>query len=290
LIENTDQPLKGTTRSRTATGRAHADFTYDVKYGIRDHRGGGRSSARETAMRVGGGCDRAQDHRARANPGRPSCDDGYRSKIRSYNWGLGRSQQKIRSSAPMPRRGVFRDLSWTPFANPGPPSAPSSRIVAEHVPPGWGAPIYGKLDAELAGALMSINAVKGVEIGDVLPLRNSPAKPMPMRCVTVRRACRIFCQITRAASSAGSRPASRLSPVSQSSPRPRFCNRAERSIVLVPKPKSATKGRHDPASESAPFRLAKRWLPACLPINFCAIAGKSGAAPNGLSRHDDMKA
>lgn len=163
LIENVDQRSKdyGEIRDRYRPG--HADFTYDAKYGVRDYRGGGRSSARETAMRVAAG--------AIARKILPGV------RIRGALVQLGPN---------VIDRARWRDaaIDENPLFCPDPEAAPrweayldgvrkrgSScgaviEVVAEGVPPGWGAPVYGKLDAELASALMSINAVKGVEIGE----------------------------------------------------------------------------------------------------------------------------
>lgn len=163
LIENTDQRSKDYTQIAQAYRPGHADFTYDAKYGIRDYRGGGRSSARETAARVAAGAVA----RAILGPGviiRAAL-------VRIGNLGIDRD------------RWSWAETENNPFWCPDPEMVPiwtshldavrragSSagavvEVTAEGIPPGWGAPIYGKLDAEIAGALMSINAVKGVEIG-----------------------------------------------------------------------------------------------------------------------------
>ena len=141
----------------------HADYTYWQKYGIRDHRGGGRASARETAVRV-----------AAAAIARKWLNEKYGVVIRGYLSQLG------------PHELAFKDwnaVGQNPFFSADPDVVPKlesfmddlrkagdsvgARIttVAERVPVGWGAPVYGKLDAELAAAMMSINAVKAVEIG-----------------------------------------------------------------------------------------------------------------------------
>ncbi|MEN9708637.1 MAG: hypothetical protein RIQ68_1045 [Pseudomonadota bacterium] len=162
-IDNVDQRSKDYGEIAKAYRPGHADYTYDAKYGIRDYRGGGRSSARETAMRVAAG--------------------GIARKILSGVTIRGALVQmgphKIDRS-----RFDWNEVNNNPFFCPdakaaaeweayldGVRKAGSScgaviELVAEGVPAGWGAPIYGKLDAELASALMSINAVKGVEIGD----------------------------------------------------------------------------------------------------------------------------
>jgi len=163
MIENTDQRSRDYAQIAQAYRPGHADFTYDAKYGIRDYRGGGRSSARETAARVAAGAV------ARAVLGPEVV-------IRAALVQLGRLKvSRERWSWPETENNPF----WCPDPEMVEPwtdhldavrKAGSSigavvEVTAEGVPPGWGAPIYGKLDAEIAGAFMSINAVKGVEIG-----------------------------------------------------------------------------------------------------------------------------
>jgi chorismate synthase len=164
LIENTDQRSKDYANIAAQYRPGHADVTYDMKYGHRDPRGGGRSSARETAMRVAAGAI-----------ARKVLGDGV--KIRGAMVALG--AHGIERA-----RWDWAEIDRNPFFCPDPQAAAEwavildeirksgsslgavVEVVAEGVPPGLGAPIYGKLDAEIAGALMSINAVKGVEIGD----------------------------------------------------------------------------------------------------------------------------
>jgi len=163
MIENVDQRSKDYSEVAVAYRPGHADYAYDAKYGFRDYRGGGRSSARETAARVAAG--------AVARAVIPEV------RIRAYLVELG--------GDPIDR-AAFDDaaIDANPFFCPDPGAAErwvdlldearkagSSlgavvECVAEGVPAGWGAPLYAKLDAELAAAAMSINAVKGVEIGD----------------------------------------------------------------------------------------------------------------------------
>ena len=167
MIENTDQRSKDYSAIAQAFRPGHADITYHQKYGLRDYRGGGRSSARETASRVAaGGVARAV--LASLVPG---------LKITGYMVQMG-------------TKGIDRsriDLATVgdnPFWCPDPQAVPEwaeyldglrlshnsvgavIEVVAEGVPPGLGAPLYGKLDSDLASAMMSINAVKAVEIGD----------------------------------------------------------------------------------------------------------------------------
>jgi chorismate synthase len=141
----------------------HADYTYWQKYGIRDHRGGGRASARETAVRV-----------AAAAIARKWLSEKYGVVIRGYLSQLGPHELQFKgwdavgqnpffSADPdvVPKLEVFMDE----LRKAGDSVGARITTVAEHVPVGWGAPVYAKLDADLAAAMMSINAVKAVEIG-----------------------------------------------------------------------------------------------------------------------------
>lgn len=163
MIENVDQRSKDYSEVALAYRPGHADYAYDAKYGFRDYRGGGRSSARETASRVAAG--------AVARLVIPEV------RIRAYLVELGGDAID---------RAFFDDaaIDENPFFCPdraaaerweaivdGARKAGSSvgaivECIAEGLPAGWGAPLYAKLDSELASAMMSINAVKGVEIGD----------------------------------------------------------------------------------------------------------------------------
>lgn len=163
MIENTDQRSKDYGDIARQYRPGHADYTYDVKYGIRDYRGGGRSSARETAARVAAGAIARK-----VVPG---------LIVRGALVGMG--IHTIDRD-----RWDWDEVDNNPFFTPDPGSvdlfagyldgirkAGSSigavvEIVADNVPAGLGAPVYGKLDQDIASYLMSINAVKGVEIGD----------------------------------------------------------------------------------------------------------------------------
>lgn len=163
LIENKDQRSKDYGEVSRAYRPGHADFTYDAKYGIRDWRGGGRSSARETAARVAAG--------AIARLVIPEVE------IRAYLVELG-GDAIDRSSFdtafidanPFHCPDAAAAKRWAASVDEARKSGSSLGAVVEctahDVPAGWGAPIYAKLDAELAGAMMGINAAKGVEIGD----------------------------------------------------------------------------------------------------------------------------
>jgi chorismate synthase len=162
LIRNVDQRSKDYGDIKDKFRPGHADYTYLAKYGIRDYRGGGRSSARETAMRVAAGAvarkvlDGVRVRGALVQMGPHSID---RSR---WDW------DEVGSN-PFFCPDHQSVQGWAAFLD-GVRKAGSStgaivEVVAEGVPAGWGAPIYGKLDQDLASALMSINAVKGVEIG-----------------------------------------------------------------------------------------------------------------------------
>ncbi len=163
LIENTDQRSKdyGEIASRYRPG--HADYAYDVKYGIRDYRGGGRSSARETAARVAAGA-----LARKVVPGvivRAALVQIGKIKINRENWDWDQVDQN-----PFFAPDAAIVPVWEEYLD-GIRKAGSSvgaviEVVAEGVPAGLGAPIYAKLDQDIASNLMSINAVKGVEIGN----------------------------------------------------------------------------------------------------------------------------
>lgn len=163
LIRNTDQRSKDYSEIAAKYRPGHADYTYDVKYGIRDHRGGGRSSARETAARVAAGALAAQVvagvtvRGALVRMGEIAID---RSR---WDWNeVGRNPFNCPDALAARRMSDYLDAVRKDGSSVG----AVIEIVAEGVPAGLGAPVYGKLDADLAAAMMSINAVKGVEIGD----------------------------------------------------------------------------------------------------------------------------
>ena len=162
-IQNVDQRSKDYANIAQAYRPGHADFTYDAKYGLRDPRGGGRSSARETAMRVAAGAiarkvlsEGVTIHACVVQVGAHGID---RSR---FDWGeCDRNVLFCPDADAVPVWEAALDAARKAGSSLG----AVVEVVAEGVPAGWGAPIYGKLDGELAAALMSINAVKGVEIG-----------------------------------------------------------------------------------------------------------------------------
>src|SRR5688500_1051893 len=163
LIENVDQRSKDYSEIKNSYRPGHADFTYDVKYGIRDYRGGGRSSARETAARVAAGAVARKVlagitiRGALVQMGPHAIDRG------NWDWD---EVSRNPFFCPDAKAAQFYEEYLDGLRKAGSSIGAVIEIVAEGVPPGLGAPIYGKLDSDLASALMSINAVKGVEIGD----------------------------------------------------------------------------------------------------------------------------
>ncbi|MEP3301270.1 MAG: chorismate synthase, partial [Roseibium sp.] len=163
MVENTDQRSKDYSEIKDRYRPGHADYTYDAKYGIRDYRGGGRSSARETAMRVAAGAV-ARKVLPQVSIRAALVQVGPH-KINRENWDWSEVENNP-FFCPDKEAAAF----WADYLD-GIRKAGSSvgaviEVIAEGVPVGLGAPIYGKLDTELTAALMSINAVKGVEIGN----------------------------------------------------------------------------------------------------------------------------
>ncbi len=163
-IRNVDQRSKDYAAVAQSYRPGHADLAYELKYGVRDPRGGGRSSARETACRVAAGAV------ARLVLGPRVCIRGALVQIgphaidrAAWDW-----EQVGRNPffCPDAEAAALWEEYLTGVRKSGSSVGAVVEIVAEGVPPGLGAPIYAKLDADIAGALMGINAVKGVEIGD----------------------------------------------------------------------------------------------------------------------------
>src|SRR5690242_11955799 len=162
LIDNTDQRSKDYADIRDKFRPGHADFTYQAKYGLRDYRGGGRSSARETASRVAAGAVARK-----VIPGvviRGALIQIGPHRIARGNWDW---DEIDRNPFFSPDAAIVEQWSshLDEMRRAGSSTGAVIEILASGVPPGWGAPIYGKLDQDLAAAMMSINAVKGVEIG-----------------------------------------------------------------------------------------------------------------------------
>ncbi|SMG65724.1 chorismate synthase [methanotrophic bacterial endosymbiont of Bathymodiolus sp.] len=171
LIKNTDQRSKDYANIAETYRPGHADYVYDHKYGFRDYRGGGRSSARETAMRVAAGAIakkyllqqygiEIRGYLAQLGP----------IKIEKIDWSvMDNSEFFCPDSSKETELVTYMDA----LRKEGESIGARVNVMASNVPPGLGEPIFDRLDAELAHALMSINAVKGVEIGDGFACVNS---------------------------------------------------------------------------------------------------------------------
>jgi chorismate synthase len=171
LIENTDQRSKDYSKIADRFRPGHADYTYQHKYGIRDYRGGGRSSARETAMRVAAGAIAKKYLKQDAG-----------IEIRGYlaqlgpitidrvDWGVIEANPFF---CPDPDKVTELEAYMDSLRKAGNSIGARINVVATGVPPGLGEPVFDRLDADLAHALMSINAVKGVEIGGGFACVNS---------------------------------------------------------------------------------------------------------------------
>jgi chorismate synthase len=162
LIENVDQRSKDYSDLRDKYRPGHADYTYDVKYGLRDYRGGGRQSARETAMRVAAGAIARK-----IVPGmsvRAALVQMGAHEIDRANWDWDEVDRNP-FFCPDAKQAAFYADYLDGVRKAGSSVGAVIEVVAEGVPAGLGAPVYGKLDGDLAAALMGINAVKGVEIG-----------------------------------------------------------------------------------------------------------------------------
>ena len=174
VVENMDQRSKDYGDIKDKWRPGHADYTYDAKYGIRDYRGGGRSSARETAMRVAAGA-----------VARKVLDEGVQIRgavvqIGPYAIDRNRWDWDEVDKNPFWSPDAKMAGEWEGFLDgvrkQGSSAGAVIEIVASGVPVGLGSPVYDKLDADLAKAMLSINAVKGVEIGDGFALAAQPGE------------------------------------------------------------------------------------------------------------------
>lgn len=164
VIENTDQRSQDYSRIKDVFRPSHADYTYQQKYGIRDYRGGGRASARETAMRVAAG-----------SIAKKYLQEKLGITIRGYLAQMGNVECELKDWQQVAQNPFFcadetkladLDELLRSLKKSGDSIGAKITVVAENVPVGLGEPVFDRLDADIAHALMSINAVKGVEIGD----------------------------------------------------------------------------------------------------------------------------
>tara|TARA_R110001606_G_scaffold78144_1_gene180489 strand:+ start:19002 stop:20099 length:1098 start_codon:yes stop_codon:yes gene_type:complete len=164
IIENTDQRSKDYGNIADTFRPAHADYTYDQKYGFRDYRGGGRSSARETAMRVAAGAIAKKYLKQQFGIE----IQGYLSQLGPIKLEVKDLSQVYDNSFFSPDPDAIPELEeyMTALRREGDSVGAKITVIAKNVMPGLGAPVFDRLDADIAKAIMSINAVKGVEIGD----------------------------------------------------------------------------------------------------------------------------
>ncbi|MGO2511613.1 chorismate synthase [Marinomonas polaris] len=164
IIENTDQRSKDYGNIADTFRPAHADYTYDQKYGFRDYRGGGRSSARETAMRVAAGAI-----------AKKYLKQQFGIEIQGYLSQLGPIKLEVKDLSQVYENSFFSpdpdaipqlEEYMTALRREGDSVGAKITVIAKNLMPGLGEPVFDRLDADIAKAIMSINAVKGVEIGD----------------------------------------------------------------------------------------------------------------------------
>lgn len=163
LIENQDTRSKDYSDIANTYRPGHADYTFDAKYGFRDYRGGGRSSARETATRVAAGAIARQVLGESVRIAAALVQVGDRS-INRENWDWAEIH-KNPFFCPDAETAKLWDADLSAIRKSGDSVGAVVEVIASGVPAGWGAPTFGKLDAQIAGAMMSIPAAKGVEIG-----------------------------------------------------------------------------------------------------------------------------
>ena len=163
LIINADQKSKDYSKIKDVFRPAHADYTYQQKYGARDYRGGGRSSARETAMRVAAGAVAKKWLKERYGVSIRGCLSALGPlQVSKTDWDLVETNPFFCGDATL--IPALEDY-MTQIRRDGDSIGAKLEVVAEGLPPGWGEPIFDRLDADIASAMMGINAVKGVEVG-----------------------------------------------------------------------------------------------------------------------------
>lgn len=276
MIDNVDQRSRDYSEIAQAFRPGHADYAYFAKYGVRDYRGGGRQSARETAARVAAGAVARKIVEGVVIRG---------------------AVVQIGPHAVDPARidfGVTGDnLFWAPdpdivpvweehlekVRKAGSSTGAVVAVEATGVPAGWGAPLYGKLDAELAAALMSINAAKGVEIGAGFASAALSGRKTQTRCGWAPTG-RSSCPTGRAACWAASPRVSPSRPASPSSPPPPSSRCGVASTRRARRSSCAPRAGTTPASASARFRWWRRWSPASWPTPSFGIAPRPAATPS----------
>ncbi len=256
LVRNEDQRPKDYAAIAQKFRPGHADYTYFQKYGARDPRGGGRASARETVVRVAAGAIAKKWLKQR-----------YGVAVRGYLAQLGPEKIDFESWQAVDRNPFFApnlqvvsrlEKFMDELRESGDSCGARVNVVAEGVPVGWGEPVYGRLDADIAAAMMSINAVKGVEIGAGVAALTQKGSEHGDEMTP-----RASSATTTAACSAASRPARTSACRSRSSPLPASGCRAGPSTARAGRPPSRPPGGTIPASASAPPPSPRPCSPAC---------------------------
>lgn len=273
IIENTDQRTRDYSAIKNVYRPAHADFTYDKKYGIRDYRGGGRASARETTMRVAAGAIAKKYLRQE-----------FGTQVRGYLAQIGHivlnpsSLDHARDSvffAPDPdREGEIAEFI-DELRNAGDSIGAKVGVLASNVPIGLGEPVFAKLDAELASALMGINAVKAVSLGegfDVVTKRGSEHRDeMTSEGFLSNRAGGTLGGIS---SGQDINVAIALKPTSSIATPGKSIDRESREVEV------ATTGRHDPCVGIRAVPIAESMVALVLMDHVMRDRGQTGSSVN----------
>ncbi len=279
MIENTDQRSKDYSDIARAYRPGHADYAYIAKYGLRDYRGGGRSSARETAARVAAGAvarkvlDGVTIRGCLVQMGPHKIDRA------RFDWS---QVEQNPFWCPDPVMAVQWEEFLEGVRKAGSSTGAVVEVEATGVPAGWGAPVYGKLDAEIAGACMSINAAKGVEIesanfeaaalsgeenADEMRLGNDGPLFLSNSAGGILGGISTGQPVIRARAA--------LKPILGPILTPCGCRACR--IRTARRSRSAPRAAMTPVSASAPCPWSRPWWPASWPTPSCAIAGRSGS-------------
>lgn len=277
LIENTDQRSQDYSAIKDLFRPGHADYSYEQKYGLRDYRGGGRSSARETAMRVAAGAI-AKKYLAQKHG----------IEIRACLTQMGNIPLEIKDWAQVEQNPFFcpdpdkidaLDELMRSLKKEGDSIGAKVTVVADKVPPGLGEPVFDRLDADIAHALMSINAVKGVEIGDgfdVIALRGSENRDeITHEGFQSNHAGGVLGGISSGQQIIASMA---LKPTSSIMVPGRTVNRAGEEVEMV------TRGRHDPCVGIRAVPIAEAMMAIVLMDHLLRQRGQNGDVVSSLPR------
>ncbi len=277
LIENTDQRSQDYSAIKDLFRPGHADYSYEQKYGLRDYRGGGRSSARETAMRVAAGAIAkkylAQKHGIEIRACLTQMGD---IPLEIKDWS---HVEQNPFFCPDPAKIDALDELMRGLKKEGDSIGAKVTVVADNVPPGLGEPVFDRLDADIAHALMSINAVKGVEIGDgfdVIALRGSENRDeITHQGFQSNHAGGVLGGISSGQQILASLA---LKPTSSIMVPGRTLNRAGEEVEMV------TRGRHDPCVGIRAVPIAEAMMAIVLMDHLLRQRGQNGDVVSPLPR------